>query len=123
MALEEDEMSNKLNIQMTGYSDVLMIVLSGALDTDTADQFDESLMASIEQGWRKIAVDLSQIEFVSSAGIGVLVGSLNELQENDGDMYLVNVPEQVAHVLDMLALLELFSRYPDQASAINAYNN
>lgn len=110
-----------LDIQMEEHGDVLSIALAGSLDTDTADSFDEALTARLEAGWHKVVVDVEQLEYISSAGIGVLVGSVNQLQESNGDMYLVKVPPKIEQVLDMLCLMELFSVFDDRNSAIAAY--
>ena len=114
---------SKLDIQWSQNQDVLLLKIAGALDTDTADLFDESLSEKIGQGYKRFIVDMAELEYISSAGIGVLVGSLNELQDNDGNLFLLHLPDKISQVLDMLALLELFSTFDDKNVAFAAHLN
>ncbi|TNE43456.1 MAG: anti-sigma factor antagonist [Deltaproteobacteria bacterium] len=113
---------SKLSIRWEQHGYVLTLFLSGSLDSDTSDQFDQYMTQLIEVGHRWLVVDLAELEYVSSAGVGVLVGSVNELQENNGDLRLSAVPSKISRVLEMLFLLDLFQIFPDQAHAVTSYN-
>lgn len=102
---------------------VTFLALGGSLDSDTSDQFDYYMTQLIQAGHRHLVVDLGALEYISSAGVGVLVGSVNELQENDGDLRLSAVPPKISRVLDMLFLLELFQIFPDRNAAIMSYGS
>ena len=116
-------MDDKLDIQWGQEGYITYLVLSGSLDSDTSDHFDQIITKFIEVGHRKIVLDLGGLKYLSSAGIGVLVGSANELRENDGDLKLSAVPDNIARVLDMLALLDFFEAYPDCRTAMNTYSS
>jgi anti-sigma B factor antagonist len=113
---------NQLEITWQEYGRVVHTTLVGALDTDTAEQFDQKIMQLLEHGHIWFVVDLGGLEYISSAGIGVLVGCANELRESDGDLRLVAVPAKIARVLDMLALLDFFEQFPDIASAVDSFD-
>ncbi len=112
---------DKLDIQWGQQGYITYLVLSGSLDSDTSDLFDQTVTKFIEAGHRKMVVDLGGLKYLSSAGIGVLVGSANELRENDGDLKLSAVPENIRRVLDMLALLDFFEAFPSCQAGIDSY--
>lgn len=114
---------DKLDIQWGQQGYTTFLVISGSLDSDTSDQFDQTVTRFIEAGHRWIVLDLGGLKYLSSAGIGVLVGSANTLRENDGELKLSAVPNNIARVLDMLALLDFFESFPDCQTAINSYNS
>jgi anti-anti-sigma factor len=108
----------KLQINEREQAGVLLVTLSGSLDTDTADTFDRQLSAQIERGHRKVLVDLQGVEYISSAGIGVLVGILNQLEDHGGALKLLHVSPKIARILSMLSLLELFQSFSDLDEAL-----
>lgn len=114
---------SKLDMQWGQHGYVTYLILGGSLDSDTSDQFDYTTTQLIQAGHRWLVVDLGNLEYISSAGVGVLVGSVNELQENGGDLRLAAVPTKIARVLEMLFLLELFQIFPDLSSAIMSYQS
>jgi anti-anti-sigma factor len=81
----------------------------GDLDAHTFEILDEELQDSFDEGASRIIVDLSQVPYMSSAGIGVLVGANNLAEENGGKMVLVKPSENVAQVLSDMGFDSLFT--------------
>jgi len=111
----------KLSVNLSNSGNIYVVKLGGSLDSDTADILDEKMEEWIDEGKRYFVADLADLTYVSSAGIGVLVGVLNELEESGGNFKLAPLPEHVARVLEMLALLDLFEVYPDTVTGIHSY--
>jgi anti-sigma B factor antagonist len=110
-----------LQLDFRELGEVTVVALQGSLDTNTADDLDSALAERLEAGQRNFVADLSELKYISSAGIGVLVGSLNDLQDEDGDLRIAMMPPEIAKVLEVLALLDFFECFPDQQSAIDSY--
>ncbi|MFO7524483.1 MAG: STAS domain-containing protein, partial [Ignavibacteriaceae bacterium] len=60
-----------------------------------ADNFKHTLVSEIEQGWKKIVVDLSYCEFIDSTFLGALVVSLKKVTSMGGDLRLVGFQPSV----------------------------
>ena len=84
-------------------SDITVIKLSGQLDAHTAPEFERFLEQRVrEEKKSKLILDFSDLEYISSAGLGVLMGLIEEVRSQSGDMKLIGVPEKIYHVLDLL---------------------
>lgn len=100
------ELSIDINEMDGGQS---LVKLGGFLDAHTFEQLDESIQDIFEGGISKIIVDLAGVEYISSAGAGVFIGSLALAQEKGGNIILVNPTENVKEVFDLLGLSQIFT--------------
>lgn len=101
----------KLQIDLQEQNHVILVRLQGALDTETADSFDQALSQLIQKGKQAFLIDLQGVDYISSAGIGVLVGCLNQIQDQGGQLKLAHLTPRVARALSMLSLLDLFETF------------
>jgi anti-sigma B factor antagonist len=66
--------------------------------------------------------DLNDLEFISSAGLRVLISILKDCQRyNRGDLRLVNVPQRIIDVLEMAGLDALFKMYTNVTEAVGSF--
>lgn len=109
----------ELNIARNVVEDgVCVLALTGFLDAHTFEQLDEALGELYDDGLYRIIADLSGIEYISSAGAGVFIGSLATVQENGGDIVLVNPTPNVREVFDLLGLTQIFKIKNDINQAV-----
>jgi len=111
----------KLQIDIQEQNQVMLVRLHGALDTETADSFDQALSSLIQQGKQAFLIDLQGVDYISSAGIGVLVGCLNQIQDQGGHLKLAHVQSRVARALSMLSLLDLFEVFDAIPDALASF--
>ncbi len=101
--------------------DVLIVKADGGLNAQTADQFVESLEKMVDGGLRKIIVDCSNLEHISSYGLGVLIRLHKRLDEQAGDVKFASVKGLIVDILRMTRLNKLFAIYPDVQKARLAF--
>lgn len=80
-------------------NDELYLALVGRLDTNTVSEF-ESEIVDIDPSIKKLVLDLEQLEYISSAGLRVLLMAYKKMSV-EGEMKLVNVQEIVKEILDI----------------------
>ena len=98
---------------------ILVIALSGQLDAHTAPDFERLLEQTIREDVRtKIVLDFAPLEYIASAGLGVLMGFIEEVRELGGDIKFAAVPEKIYHVLDLLGFPIVFQIAPAVDDAI-----
>lgn len=85
-----------------------LLTLKGPFDARTFEEVEKAIHALTEAKVFRIAMDLSAVLYISSAGAGVLIGAIGTLQENGGDLVLVNPSANVKEVLDLLGLSSIF---------------
>ncbi|MEN3307224.1 MAG: anti-sigma factor antagonist [Micromonosporaceae bacterium] len=86
-----------------------VLEVSGEIDVYTAPQLRERLIALVEDGARKVVVDLSRVEFLDSTGLGVLVGALKRLRGVNGDLALVCAQERLLKIFRITGLDRVFT--------------
>jgi anti-sigma B factor antagonist len=87
----------------------MVVELRGEVDLASAPQFRRSLHDLIDQGHNRIAMDLSDLEFMDSTGLGVLIGCLKRLKEAEGALVLAGVRPSVARVFEVTGLDRIFT--------------
>ena len=93
--------------------DVLVLSADGGLNADTAGQFVQQLESLVDAGVKKIIVDCTRLDYISSYGIGILVRLHQKLSKHGGDVKVAAVQSKVLGVLTMMRMGEVFSIYPD----------
>ena len=76
---------------------------------DAAQHLHRMINDLFEAGNYKLIVDLSGLDYISSAGAGVFIGAIGTAQENDGNIILIKPGPNVKEVFDLLGLSQIFT--------------
>jgi anti-sigma B factor antagonist len=97
---------------------------SERVDLEVAGEFRAALVQLIATGHRRLVVDMSDVNFVDSSGLGALVSALKALKVNkaDGDIRLANVQPPVVALLEIIRLHRVFSSYPTVDGAVESFS-
>lgn len=106
---------------ITDVQQVTLIQVSGRIDSMNADELGDALTAEIERGARQLVLDLSQVSYMSSAGLRELVAAYNKLQSASGDLRIAQPASRVLDVLEMSGLDTIFQIYASQSEAVGSY--
>lgn len=87
-------------------SEIVVLEVEGAIDAHTARQLERALNEPLAQGYRHLVLDASQVSFISSAGLRVIVYAHREASQHGGQLRLCGLPAQVRRVFEMAALDE-----------------
>ena len=96
-----------MNIVKTQEGNKLTIALEGRLDTMTAPELDQELRSSLE-GIQELVVDMAQLEYVSSAGLRVLL-SAQKVMNKQGETVVRNVSEQIMEVFEVTGFTDILN--------------
>lgn len=97
-----------------------VLEVAGEIDVYTAPQLRERLIALVDDGVRKVIVDLSRVEFLDSTGLGVLVGGLKRLRSVGGDLVLVCSHERLLKIFRITGLDRVFTLHDSVDEAVSA---
>jgi anti-sigma B factor antagonist len=97
-----------------------VLSLSGELDISAKEGLRELFDAQLKNGRSTIVVDLHEVSFIDSVGLGVLVGALRRCRENDGDLRLVTESPRLLQLFDITGLDRVFSISPSVEAAVSA---
>lgn len=110
-----------LDINVAGIDNATLIEVSGRVDSMTALQFGEALMAPIEEGHSNIVLDLVGVEYMSSAGLREIVAALKAAKRHSGDLRIAQPSERVLEVFEMAGLDTILQIYASQNEAVGSY--
>jgi len=105
------------------YGDVIVEVVS--LDRATlkeAEDFKKILIKDIDEGSRKLVVDLTQCEFIDSTFLGALVVSLKKITSLGGDLKLVGFQPAVHAMFELTRMFRVFETFTIKEDAIKSYS-
>ena len=79
------------------------------LDNNNAHEMIEILSKAAEDKIKHVIIDMEWLEFISSAGVGSILGMIESFREVGGDIILCNVPDNIMHVFDVLDLRDFLT--------------
>jgi anti-sigma B factor antagonist len=100
--------------------DRTVVVVGGEIDVYTAPKLREQLVELETAGQHDLVVDLEQVEFLDSTGLGVLVGGLKRVRAHDGSLRLVCTQERILKVFRITGLTKVFPIHDSVAEAVAA---
>jgi anti-sigma B factor antagonist len=96
---------------------VSVLDIGGVLDINTVENFETALQEFVKKKQFKIILNLEKLTYISSAGIGVLVGNIKEIRRNRGDIKIAGASPEIYNVLDLLDLPGLFKIHKTERDA------
>ena len=99
-----------------------LIVAKGRIDTVTVKILSETLGAIKNKGRYKIVLNLRDVTYISSAGLGELIDTQNTCKQlHRGELVLAEVPERIKEALDLAGLVNLFKIFDTETEAVGSF--
>lgn len=115
-------MSNStLEISVENYKRAALVKVSGRVDSSNAAEFDTALKEIINEGQHNIVVEMSDVNYMSSAGLRAIVAAHRESRKRNGDVRLAVPSERVSEVLSLAGLDSIFNIYEDTTAAVGSF--
>lgn len=97
-----------------------IVRLNGRLDFVSAASVRQRIVESVEEGYRRVVVDLGNVPFIDSSGLGALIGGLKAARIAGGDLRIARVGEQANMVLKLTSLDRVFAQYDTVEAALSS---
>ncbi len=91
------------------------------IDIDNSKELWIYFKTLISGGARKIFIDLKNVQYIDSSGIGVFINSAKLIRKQNGDIVLANVSEEVRNIFRVINLDEFIKIYNTDVEAINSF--
>ena len=98
---------SRLKVSLSQEGDTYTFHVEGRLDTLTSPELDARINKVVANA-KKLVLDLGKLEYVSSAGLRVLLGAAQQM-DGKGEMVLVHVSENVREIFDVTGFIEVFN--------------
>jgi anti-sigma B factor antagonist len=107
-----------IDVTTVGDDQIQLFGLGGTLDIATSPTLRAALLEAADRANHEIVVDLTQLEFLDSTGLGALIGAHKRAAEHGGSVRLVAHEGQILRLLRITGLLDVFSVYPSVDAAL-----
>lgn len=97
-----------------------IVSVSGKLDALSADEYERALKQLIAEGKIHLIVDFSELSYISSAGLRVLLSTAKQLKPQGGKALFANLQEGVRDVFEMTGFSSILSIHPSVEAAMAA---
>ncbi len=110
-----------MNLETRELKHVTVVKVSGRVDSMTAPELEKALQGLMDTNRNQLVLDLQETDYMSSAGLRVLVASLKTAKKNGGNLRLAQLSTRVKEVLDLAGLTPVFEIYSDVVEAVGSY--
>jgi len=110
-----------MKIEVQSLKRVELITVVGRIDSSNASDFESALKELTEKGEYQLVLNMSGVEYTSSAGLRAMVSTLRECKKHNGDLRLSDPSPRVKEVLDLAGLTSLFQVFDEDVSAVGSY--
>ena len=94
-----------MTIDVKKQADQVMIAVAGRLDTTTAPALEKAISESVQEE-KHLILDIKEVEYISSAGLRVLLGAQKKIQKI-GSMKVLNVCEEIMEIFEMTGFADI----------------
>ena len=111
-----------MEITTSSFKHCDLLKIKGRIDSATAPQLEKTIQALTNQSRFRIILDLKELEFMSSAGLRVLMITQKACRRyNRGELVLAEVPDVIKSALELSGFTQLFKFFNDPLSAVGNF--
>ncbi|MBN2103092.1 STAS domain-containing protein [bacterium] len=111
-----------MNFDVTEERGVILIILNGEMvGGPDATALSEKLHDLITDNKKKIMLDMSEVRWMNSSGLGILIGALNTIRKADGNLKLFGLTDKPRHLLKITQLDKVFDICQTKEEAIDQF--
>jgi anti-sigma B factor antagonist len=99
---------------------LLVVEVAGEIDLFTAPDLKSAITEGLDAGSEKVVIDLTKTTFLDSTALGVLIGTVKRLRDNDGSMTIVNTDQNIAKTFEITGLDQILKIYATRDEAVAA---
>ena len=100
---------------------VAFVKLGGSLDMYSFPRLETQLNDLFQQGSYRIVLNCQELDYIGSAGLGALIGFAKEARSHAGDVKLLNVPERIYKIIELLGFTKVLQVYVNDAQALASF--
>jgi anti-sigma B factor antagonist len=100
-----------------------IIAVRGEIDLFTAPELKQALTEAVEAGDYRVVIDLTDVSFLDSTALGVLIGAVKRLRSRGGALAIVNTETSIAKTFEITGLDQIFTIVPSRHEALSALDD
>ena len=111
-----------MQIEERAVGDVVVLDLKGKITLGEGDELlKDKVNSLVNQGHKKIVLNLADVPYIDSAGLGEVVRTYTTVSRQGGSLKLLNLTKRIEDLLSITKLLTVFDTFDSEAEAISSY--
>ncbi len=115
-------MENLNIISRVDNSGVLILKIVGFVDASNINIFNRQIYESVENGYSKIILDCSELQYLNSSALGVLLDAHSLATKLQGGLKILNLPRKVEKTFEILGFTNYFQIFSDEKKAVQSFS-
>ena len=112
-----------MQIEERQVGDVMILDLAGKLTIGEGDELlKDKINSVIHQGHTKLVLNLAEVPYVDSAGLGQMVSTLHTVNRQGGTLKLLNLTKRIEDLLSITKLLTVFDAFENEQEALDSFS-
>jgi anti-sigma B factor antagonist len=111
-----------MNYSVTEQDGIIILSLTGKImGGPEATEINEEFNQLIDKNKLKVVIDLKEVEWMNSSGLGILIGAVSLYKNNDGQLRLIHVSERIQNLLKITKLAGIFEINNSLEAAVSSF--
>ena len=110
-----------LEVQTREVDDVVLLYPRGFINAHTVRLFEGELQKALDRRRYKIVLNCAGLQYIASAGLGAIMGAIEEIRGNGGDLRITDLNETVLNIFEILGFTHLYRIFPSEMDAILSF--
>jgi len=112
---------SELQVDSRELEEVVLLYPRGFINAHTVRLFEGEIQKALDRQRYKIVVSCAELKYIASAGLGALMGVIEEVRTNGGDIRLADLNETVRNIFEILGFNHLYRIFPSEVEAILSF--
>ena len=109
-----------MEVTQTQQNGIIILGLKGRLDSNTSDDFERQLLGLIQAGETQLVLDFKELDYISSAGLRVLLKAAKELKRNDGLLSFCSLKDYIREIFELSGFVSFFPIHATLEESLSA---
>ncbi len=112
---------SELSVDTRELEGVVLLYPRGFINAHTVRLFETEIQKALERQRYNIVVSCAGLKYIASAGLGALMGVIEEVRTNGGDIRIADLNETVRNIFEILGFNHLYRIFPSEVDAILSF--
>ena len=112
---------SELVVDARDFQDIRLLYPRGFINAHTVRLFEAEIQKALERKQFKLVVNGAGLTYVASAGLGAIMGVIDEIRGNGGDLRLASLNETVLNIFEILGFHHLYRIYASEGEAVRSF--
>jgi anti-sigma B factor antagonist len=112
---------SELSVEARDVEGVTLIYPRGYINAHTVRLFEGEIQKAVARQRFNLVVSCAGLAYIASAGLGAIMGSIEEIRQSGGDLRLAELNDTVRNIFDILGFTHLYRIYPSEMEAVLSF--